>query len=144
MEHAVAAEFNCTIVTPTRQILDDDILYASIPAWDGQIGFMPGGSPALIKLGHGSLRLDFPEGGSRWYLIEGGFAEYHDNHLSILSEGATPAERISLREAEAELAEAGARVTGSDEDRDTVERDQQRALAKVSLAKAHAARGGAI
>ena len=51
---------------------------------------------------------------------------------------------LSVEEAQAELAEARARVTADGEDRAQVERDQQRALAKCALAKAATARGGAI
>ncbi|MHC4447899.1 MAG: ATP synthase F1 subunit epsilon [Planctomycetota bacterium] len=140
----MAQTVHCSIVTPTETVFDDHVTYASFPAWDGQHGVMVGQSPLLTKLGYGSLRLDFTEGGSRWYLIEGGFAEIKDNRLNLLTEQATPAEQLSLKEAEAELAEAQARVTQSAEDRAKVERDQQRALAKAAVARAASARGGAI
>jgi F-type H+-transporting ATPase subunit epsilon len=83
-------------VTPTESMLDDDVLYASIPAWDGQMGIMWHQSPMLTKLGIGSLRLDFPEGGSRWYLIEEGFAQMQNDVLTLLAQSATPAEKITI------------------------------------------------
>ena len=138
------ATFNCSIVTPTESLLDDAINYASIPAWDGQRGIMENGAPMLIKLGTGALRLDFPEGGSRWYLLDGGFAQFQNNTLNLLSDQVIPAEKISMQEAEAELAEANARVTDSEHDQDVVQRQQSRAFAKLQLAKAHSGRGGAI
>jgi F-type H+-transporting ATPase subunit epsilon len=140
----VASTFRCTIVTPHEAVFDDDVTYASIPAWDGQHGVMTGQSPMLTHLGIGSLRLDFVEGGSRWYLLEGGFAQVHENHLTLLTEEATAAETLSLQDAEAALAEANARVTATAEDRAAVERDQQRALARKALAAETAARGRAI
>ena len=140
----MASTLHCSIVTPTETVFDDPVTYASFPAWDGQHGVMPGQSPLLTKLGYGSLRLDFTEGGSRWYLIEGGFAEVKDNRLNLLTERATPAEQLSLKEAEAELAEARARVTERAEERAKVERDQQRALAKAAVARGTSARGDAI
>ncbi len=140
----MASTLHCSIVTPTETVFDDPVTYASFPAWDGQHGVMPGQSPLLTKLGFGSLRLDFIEGGSRWYLIEGGFAEVKDNRLNLLTERATPAEQLSLKEAEAELAEARARVTERAEERAKVERDQQRALAKAAVARGASARGDAI
>jgi F-type H+-transporting ATPase subunit epsilon len=140
----VARTFRCSIVTPTELVLDQDVTYASVPAWDGQIGFMPGGSPVLAKLGVGSLRLDFPEGGSRWYMLDGGVAQFQDNSLSLLSEAAVAAESISITEAQAELAEASARVVAAAPDRAKVERDQARAMTRVSLARAHESRGRAI
>ena len=140
----MASTFRCTIVTPTESLLDDEVTYASFPSWDGQVGVMHGTSPVLAKLGSGALRLDFPEGGSRWYLLDGGFAEFNKNQLSLLSDNAVPAERISLSEAEAELAEANARVTQSGEDQQIVQRQQARAMAKIQIARDHASRGGAI
>jgi F-type H+-transporting ATPase subunit epsilon len=140
----VAKTFRCSIVTPEAQVMDDQVLYASFQAWDGQHGVMPGQSPLLTKLGSGPLRLDFPEGGSRWYLLDGGFAQIQDGSLALLTEGAMPSENINLQQAEAELAEANARVTAPGADRAAVERQQRRAMAKISLAKAVQQRGGAI
>jgi F-type H+-transporting ATPase subunit epsilon len=142
----VAKTFRCSIVTPVASIFEGDLVYASIPAWDGQMGMMPGESPLLTRLGTGSLRLDFPppDGGSRWYMIDGGFAQVQGDSVTLLTENAIPAETISMGEAESELAEANARVTKPGEDRAKVERDQARAMAKLTLAKAARSRGGAI
>ena len=137
----MAKNLRCSIVTPNEAVFEDDITYASIPSWDGQMGVMLGQSPVLTKLGMGSLRLDLPEGGSRWFLLEGGFAQVQEDHLTLLTENATPADELSASEAQAELAEANARVAQSGEDQARVERDQQRALAKKWLTESGAARG---
>lgn len=138
----MANTFHCSIVTPTKSVLDDDVTYISLPAWDGQQGVMAGQSPVLTKLGIGTLRLDFPEGGSRWYLIENGFAQVQNGTVTLLTESATAAETISMQDAEAELAEANARVTSAVEDRTKVEQDQARAMAKKNLAEIISTRGG--
>lgn len=153
----MAKTFRCSIVTPEEAVFDGEVVYASFPAWDGQRGMMAGQSPLLTRLGFGSLRLDFPppDGGSRWFLIEGGFAQVQSGvnagggnggggSLTLLTEGAIPAERLSEQEANAELAEANARVAKPGEDMERVQRDQQRAMAKRTLARAAAGRGGAI
>ena len=141
----MATTFRCSIVTPTEAVFDDEVIYASFPAWDGQHGVMTGESPRLSRLGYGSLRLDFPEGGSRWYLVEGGFAQVQNGELTLLTDRATPAGRPPLQDGEGGLAEATARVTAATgEDRARVVRDQQRALAKQAMARAVEARGRAI
>ena len=140
----MATTFRCNIVTPTESVLDDEITYASIPAWDGQLGVMIGQSPLLTKLGYGSLRLDFPEGGSRWFMIDGGFAQVQDGELTLITDQANPAETLSLEEAEAELAEANSRFNTPGEDQQKVVKDQQRAMAKKALAKETQSRGRAI
>ena len=128
--------FHCSIVTPVASILDDEVVYASFPAWDGQHGMMAGQSPLLTRLGVGTLRLDFPTGGSKWFLIDGGFAQVQDGSLTLLTEAASTAESLNATEAEAELAEANARVTKGSEDLAKVERQQQRAMAKIALTRA--------
>ncbi|MCA9290443.1 MAG: F0F1 ATP synthase subunit epsilon [Phycisphaerales bacterium] len=140
----MAKSFRCSIVTPMQTVLDDEITYASVPAWDGQLGVMTSQSPTLTKLGIGALRLDFEEGGSRWYLIEGGFAQIASDHLNIITDRATASERLSLAEAESELDEANGRVVVGGKGHAQAEVDQRRALAKVALARAAAGRGHAI
>ena len=63
MEPAVPRTFHCSIVTPTETIFDDEVVYASIPAYDGQHGVIWGQSPLLTRLGYGSLGGGPPEGG---------------------------------------------------------------------------------
>jgi F-type H+-transporting ATPase subunit epsilon len=140
----MATTFHCTIITPVEKVFEHDVTYASFPAWDGQHGVIAGQSPMVSELGIGSLRLDAPEGGSRWYLLEGGFAQIRTDTLTLLTDRATPAESLALEEAEAELAEANARVLAPGGDRAEIERNQQRAMAKRAMALALTARGGAI
>jgi len=140
-EFVVAKTFRCSIVTPAAAVFDEEVEYASFPAWDGQHGMMAGQSPLLTRLGVGSLRLDTPDNTKRWFLIDGGFAQVQDGSLTLLTEAATPAEKLSLEEAQAELAEANARVAKPGEDLAKVERAQQRALAKITLARTAGARG---
>ncbi len=136
-EPPVAATFHCSIVTPTETVFDDQVEYVSFPAWDGQHGVMPGQSPLLSRLGYGSLRVDLPDGGSRWYLLESGFAQVQGGALTLLTDRATPAADLSVEQADAQLAEAAARIPTGGADLATIERDQQRALATRALARTH-------
>jgi F-type H+-transporting ATPase subunit epsilon len=131
----MAKAFRCAIVTPTAAVFDDEVTYATFPAWDGQQGVLAGQSPLLTKLGIGALRIDFAAGESRRFLIDGGFAQVRQGSLTLLTQGAEPAETLSLEEADAQLAEANARVAKSGEDLERVEHDQQYALAKRAIAK---------
>lgn len=138
--------FNCRLVTPTASLVNGPVTYASIPAWDGLFGVLPGRAPILARLGVGELHLDFPDdgaakGGGRSYLVEGGFVRMANNELTILTERATPAESISESEAEAELKAALARTVPADAANRTVQldriaKDRDRARAKLTLARA--------
>ena len=63
-----------------------------------------------------------------------------NNQLNLLTENALPAETITLREAEAELAEANARIASSGKDAEKVRQEQARAMAKVTMARMHGGR----
>jgi F-type H+-transporting ATPase subunit epsilon len=136
--------FRCKLVTPSAALLDDDVTYASVPAWDGLFGVLPGRAPILSKLGLGELRVDFPDakgqGGSRSYFVEGGFARMEGDRLTILAERAMPAEEINAAEAEAELKTALSMGAGAEAARIQKQAAVDRAQAKVAMAKAR--RGG--
>ncbi len=110
--------FECQLVTPEAKLLDEALVYASVPAWDGLFGVLPGRAPLLARLGLGELTVRFPDstaaGGERSFLVDGGFVKMADNKLTILAEKAIPAETLTETDAKAELAEAQARQVPSD------------------------------
>ena len=143
--------FHCSVVTPTEKLVDGEMTYASVPAWDGLFGVLPGRAPMLGRLGLGELKLthasvEGSRGGDRSFLVDGGFVKMADNSLTILAERAIPAETISLAEAQAELAEAEARKVPADApdrvaQQTAVRRDRARAELKVRMAKGVQASG---
>jgi F0F1-type ATP synthase epsilon subunit len=124
----MATTFRCRIVTPSESVLDHEVKYVSFPAWDGQQGVMPGQSPFLARIGVGSMRVEFAQGASRWYLIDGGFAQMQGHlpagesnaspggdqvgsaggTLTILADRAITAESLVLSDAERDWAEISA------------------------------------
>ena len=67
--------FKCAIVTPTVSVLDEEVNLVEFPQWDGQRGILAGAAPFVAKMGAGRLRIDYPEGGTRVFLLAGGFAD---------------------------------------------------------------------
>jgi F-type H+-transporting ATPase subunit epsilon len=98
---------------------------------------MVGQSPLLSALAIGPVRVDLQGGESRWWLLEGGFAQVQGGELTLLTSRATPADELAIAEAEAALAEAAARIATAGKDLAQVERDQQRALARKAMARTH-------
>ncbi|HYE60513.1 MAG TPA: F0F1 ATP synthase subunit epsilon [Phycisphaerales bacterium] len=141
--------FRCKLVTPTAALVDDQVKYVSIPAWDGLMGILPGRAPILARLGLGELRIDFADsdkgqGGSRAFLVEDGFVKMAGDELTILAERAVPAENLTMADAEAELRAAQAAPTASSPDARATElekrnKDRQRARAKMHLVKTRGA-----
>lgn len=146
--------FNCRLITPTDCILDEPVTYASVPAWDGLFGILPGRAPIVAKLGLGELHLKFPDrddakGGTRSYLVEDGFVQMIGDKLTILAAQATPAESITLTDAKAELKEAEARHVPEGADDATAQLKKisaqlARSRAKVRIAQKFREQGGAI
>ena len=129
----MANAFRCTLVTPEQQVLDENVTYASVPAFDGQIGLMHGHAPLLAQLGDGALRLDFADGGSRWFFIGGGFAQMKDNKLALVADEAAPADAIVKSTAEEELKKALETVARSEEEIEKKYRAIERARAMSAI-----------
>ncbi len=125
--------FQCTVVTPEQQVLDETITQAILPAHDGQIGILTGRSPILVKLGAGPLRVDVQGGASRTFFVDGGIAQMKGGQLTVLTDEATPAAEIDAETAKAELAEATARIPTDEKSKTDRERALRRARAKLTL-----------
>jgi F-type H+-transporting ATPase subunit epsilon len=141
------SQFRCQIVTPSESVLDESVSYVSFPAWDGQVGVMPGTSAFLMEVGAGSLRIEFGSG-SRLYLLDGGFAQMQDDVLTLLSDAVTPADHLVLSEAQEDLqlANTAAIEPGHTDlsERKAIEHRQNRANAKVALAQTTSSRPGSV
>jgi F-type H+-transporting ATPase subunit epsilon len=134
--------FQVVIVTPEQQVLDETVTQAILPAHDGQIGVLTGRAPLLVKLGQGPLQLDLAGGAggrggaSRRFYVEGGIAQMKDNHLTVVTQMAVPAEEISADTARAELAEATAQVATDEKTQEDRNRRLNRARIMQELAAA--------
>lgn len=126
--------FRCVIVTPEQQVLDESLAQAVVPAHDGLVGILTDRAPLLVKLGQGPLRVDLAAGGSRHYYVEGGVAQMKDNHLTVLTNEATPADEIDAEAARAEYNEAVARRVTDAHSYEDRQRQMNRARAKQELA----------
>jgi len=145
----MASTFRCQLITPAARMLDEDVTYASVPAWDGLFGVLPGRAPIVAKLGLGELQLRFPDkgaakGGARSFLVEDGFVQMVDNKLTILASRAIPTETLNAAEAKTELAAAESkRPTGTGEaltrSQAVIEADKARARLKLRLASGNRA-----
>jgi len=128
--------FQCVLVTPEQQLLDEKVEQAILPAVDGQIGILTDRAPLLAKLGLGPLRIDLQSGQKRFYLVEGGVAQMKDNKLTILTTAATPADEIDAESARAEYAEAEARQPTDSATTEIRKQQMARARAKQAVVAA--------
>lgn len=127
--------FRCTVITPSKQVLDRDVTAAVIPAWDGEIGLLKQRAPLLVKLGFGSMRLDSAGGGSERLFVGGGFAQMKGDRLTLLTDEAVPVGEIDVEAAQAALKEAEASVPQDPSQARRRQRDMDRAKAMLKAAQ---------
>jgi len=128
----------CTVVTPTASLFDEPATYVNLPAWDGQLGVMPGTSPFLTRLGVGVLTVQSSES-KKLFAVGGGFAQMQDGVLTLLADDAAAVGSIDAAKTEAQLAELDTKLAegagASARERETLGRARQFAFTKLSLAR---------
>lgn len=144
----MAKTFRVKLVTPAASLLDDAVESATVPLWDGLMGFLPGRAPILGKLGCGELQLTFgsdaktkAEGGSTSYFVDGGVVRMAEGQLTILAERAAPVRELVASDAEAQLTKASnEKVALDDPNRDAKNQRREREI-KAAKEKIRLARG---
>jgi F-type H+-transporting ATPase subunit epsilon len=82
---AGSSKLHITVITPAKAVLDADATSIVVPAFDGELGVMPGHADMLALLGAGVLRLTTPEGNQQRVAIRGGFLQVNHNKVTVLT-----------------------------------------------------------
>jgi|SRR5215472_2822432 len=106
----MAETIELEVVTPERQLVQEPVSEAQIPALAGYIGVLPGHAPLLSLLGSGVLRYTGQSGTRMAIAIHRGFVEVLPDHVRVLANLAEPAAEIDLDRARTALAEANRRL----------------------------------
>ncbi len=80
------ATLNVRVVSPDKVVFEGESSSIVAPAWDGQVGIMPGHAPMLALLGSGKLNVDQPGGGSDSFHVAGGVLKVERNTVTVLTE----------------------------------------------------------
>ncbi len=99
---------HCSVVTPERAVLEADVTAIVYPQHDGMAGVLKDRAPIVCQLGIGELRVDLAAGGSKRFVIDGGFCQVIHNKVAILTQHAVAAEEIDPAQARRELEAAEA------------------------------------
>jgi F-type H+-transporting ATPase subunit epsilon len=91
---AAGKKIRFVVITPERRVLEETTDFLVFTAHDGEIGVLPKRAPLMCELGIGQLRYE-AGAETRRLFIDGGFAQVQDNHVTVLSQHAVPAEDIS-------------------------------------------------
>ncbi len=103
------------VTTPERVVLEAKADFVVLPAYEGEMGVLPGHAPYLVQLAPGEVRVT-ETGEVRRFAISGGFAEIKDDKVSLFAETAEMAEQISVERALQALERAKAEAQRKDLD----------------------------
>src|SRR5881392_281468 len=124
------------IVTPEKQLLQQNVADVQMPGENGYLGILPGHAPLMTELGIGELSYHDSGGKEPAHIaIIRGFAEVLPERVTILAETAERAEEIDLQRAKDALARAETRLAANDPniDWDRAYIALQRALIRIQV-----------
>ncbi len=123
------SSFQLSVVTPERQVLSAEVKFVAFPAFDGEMGVLPGRSALLTQLGSGLLRWREVAGGERRIFVSGGFAQMVEDQLTLLTEETRETEALTSDLAARGRADADSLAGHSEEEFETKRRALERARA---------------
>jgi F-type H+-transporting ATPase subunit epsilon len=100
------------IVTPDGSAFSGDVESIVIPAWEGQLGILPGREPLVAALQAGELRYR-RDGKEELMAVSGGFAQIDPKKVVVLAETAELAKQIDEVRAKAKLHEKQEALKGA-------------------------------
>ena len=133
----MASSFQLRIVTPTRQLLDEQVREVTGPGTLGEFGVLPDHVNFLSSLEPGTL-IYRTDAGPTKIAVRGGFAEVASNVMTVLADDAIFAQDIDTASARAELQAAEAqlqRLSACDEEYASVDSNRRWAQAKLDAAR---------
>lgn len=83
MADTAATGFSVNLVASDRPVYSGRARYAVIPDPFGAMAFLPGHEPILCTLQKGVVRIDDPSGKRLLFDIDGGFASFDSDKLTV-------------------------------------------------------------
>lgn len=74
-----------TVISPDAAMFDGDADAVTAPAFDGEVGILPGHAPFMTLLGRGQLRVRRGDSVSE-FKVEGGFLQVVGDRVRVVAE----------------------------------------------------------
>ena len=130
------SSFSLEIVTPIRELDEEQVNYVRCPGLDGSFGLMAHHREGIIALTVGEIKVT-REGKSEFLATSGGFAEIMKDNVKLLVESVEKSSEIDADRAEKSLERATTRktekATALDEAR--IEASLARAINRLRVSK---------
>ncbi len=105
----MAKHLTLELVTPEKVAWSAPADFVVLPAYEGEMGVLPGHQPFLVQLGAGEVRVTVKDE-VQHFAVSGGFAEIKNNTVSLFAETAEDASQIDSERAHQALEKAKASV----------------------------------
>ncbi len=102
------------IVSPEKLLLSRPVEMVVLPAYEGEMGVLPGHAPMIVLLRGGTIRLYENGNVTERLYVSGGFAEVTPERVTILATEAIPVAEVSRAEGDKRLAAAEADYAAAD------------------------------
>jgi F-type H+-transporting ATPase subunit epsilon len=90
----MADNLKLSVVTPEGSLFSGEATFVAAPAWDGEVGILPGHAAMIAVLGTGEMRIERDDSGTKTidrYAVRGGFLQVIDDQVTLLvTEAKTP------------------------------------------------------
>lgn len=103
------------MTTPEKVALQGTADFVVLPAFEGEMGVLPGHEAFLVQLQAGEVRVT-KDGQVSRFAVSGGFAEVKDNKIALFAETAELADQIDAERAHQALEKAKAEMVKKDID----------------------------
>lgn len=127
-------QFRFRLITPERCVADSKVECATLTAVDGQIGILADHAPLMCELAPGVVvlrRADHLD----YYFVAGGFAEFLDNELVVITSEAVHASDIQTDKVQKELEDLKNKVPKTEEERAFIAQRRKIADMKLQIAR---------
>ena len=96
---------DCAVTTPEQLVFEGAVESVTVPAADGEMGFLPMHAPLVGSLGFGELRVASQDGAKQAFFINGGFVQVVDNRVTVLAVEAQAMDDLDAESARTDLSE---------------------------------------
>lgn len=125
----MAKTLTLEMTTPEKVALQGQADFVVLPAFEGEMGILPGHEAFLVQLTPGEVRVT-ENGEVRRFAVSGGFAEIKEDKIALFAETAELADQINAERAHQALEKAKTEIARKDIDPLTL------AAAEASLRRA--------
>ncbi len=132
----MAGNIRLQVVTPEKDIVNEDVQSVVSPGSEGEFGVLVGHTPFMTTLRTGALKYTDTGGKERFVFVSGGFAEALPDKVTVLAESAERRGDIDTARARAAKDRAQARLDQHKEgvDFERAKAALERALYRLKLA----------